>query len=389
MVKQEIAIVSLSIGLFCGACEKGDGVQSLPDANRDTDVGITFSIDAAVAADAPLSVDAAASVDMTLDKLTCQDRPTGGESCDPLPDGVFCRHDSCTGGCENECRCKEGTWSCAVVCRDYFSPIPIDCGTPPLCRDACQAATVLPDGGLAPGDANYTIGYEYQIQFTPADMTTLWGGPKLRVAVSAGPSLDKTWLQDLATRMSIRTWPELEEVSTSNTVDATISSSEVGAVSIVPSGNLADRWYALRLSAPPFWVATPTTHVAPDGSYVARFRIGSEPKIASVTFAGGTSKHRLYLAISEPVTSKQSPAAILQVQYAGAQVTCTDVGFVANQPMQMLSFDCPSLSVFPDQIAIGVGLVSTAGAAFAPQTLAKTDLSLNESCGASCQVGVP
>ena len=385
MTKQGIAISVVFAGVFCGACEKNNGSpQGNGDADRDADVVISFSVDAA------MSFDVSSATDRSIsgETIPCQSRPTSGEACDPLPAGVFCRQGSCTGGCESECRCKEGTWSCAVICRDHFSPIPIDCGSPPLCRDVCQTATVLPDGGLVLTDADYTIGYQYGIQFTPPDQTTLWGEQKLRVAINSGPALDKTWLRDLATRLSVRTWPEMEDVPSTNTVEAGISSSDNGAISIAPISKLADRWYVLRLSAPPFWLAKPATHVAPDGSYVARFLTGSQPKVVSVTFAGGPNKHRLYMGLSESVTANQAPTGIVQIRNGGSPVACTDVGFAANKPMQSLSFDCPSLSVFPDEIIIGVGLVSTTGVALVPVTLAKSDLSLSSSCGESCQVGV-
>jgi hypothetical protein len=40
------------------------------------------------------------------------------------------------------------------------------------------------------------------------------------------------------------------------------------------------------------------TVFVPDGSYVARFRIGSDPQVAAVTFAGGKSKHPSWLPCS-------------------------------------------------------------------------------------------
>jgi hypothetical protein len=419
-MKQGIALLVVFSGFLCGSCGGNRENRKTEDTNRDTGVVNQSPRDAAgvelgATPDADLGIDAAnpypqdaanASADAPPDanpemdaanlsppdvaggRLTCEQHPTGGEACDPLPDGVFCRHESCTGGCLPECRCKQGRWSCEVRCRDYFSPIPIDCGTPPLCRETCQTATVLPDGGLVLADGNFTTGYRYQLRFSPADMTTLWGEQKLRVSIGSGPNLDTAWLQDLAAHLSIRTWPEMEEVASTSTLEPTPSATDIGVISIVPRGKLADRWYAVRLSAAPFWIAAPPNHVAPDGSYVVRFRTGSEPMVATVTFAGGPSKHRLYIALSEPVVAKQSPAGIVQVQDdAGAPAACTDVAFVAGQPMQTLSFDCPSITAFPNQVSIAAGLVSTTGAAMSPVTIAKTDLTLSGSCGEGCQVG--
>jgi hypothetical protein len=355
MTKQAVVALTVLAG-FLGGCSGDKRQEGIPDGN--------------------------------VALLACQDHPTEGASCDPLPEGLFCRSNSCLGGCESECRCREGNWHCSVTCRDYFSPIPIDCGTPPLCRETCQIATVLPDGGLTSIDGNFSSGYQYRMDFTPVDMSTLWGDKELRVSVGTGPPIEKSWLQDLAARISIRTWPEQDEVPAANTVADVSSSTWTGAIMVMPNIKLADRWYALRLSAVPFWIAPPATHVAPDGSYVARFRIGSEPQVAAVTFAGGKSKRRLYISPSEPVTAQQSPAAMVQVQSGGTSVACSDVAFVAGQAMPSLSFDCPSLTTFPDQITIGVGLASTTGVAFAPVTIAKADLILNSLCGTDCQTGV-
>jgi hypothetical protein len=105
-----------------------------------------------------------------------------------------------------------------------------------------------------------------------------------------------------------------------------------------------------------------------------------------VTFAGGASKHRLYIYPSEPVTAQTSPASIVEVRSAGFLVTCSDVGFTAGKAMDSLSFDCPSLTAFPDQITIGAGLSSATGVPLAPTTIAKADLTLG-TCGTDCQTG--
>lgn len=327
------------------------------------------------------------SPDQRTSPVACQDQPTEGEACEPLPAGQFCRPGSCTGGCLNECRCSEGKWRCSVSCRDNFSSVPIDCGKPPLCREICLSATVLPDGGLSfPTDGDYSSQYKYRVYFRPTDMSTLSSDKELGLTVVSGPPLDKSWLQDLAGRVSLRTWPEMEDVpATSSAVD---SPNWAGVVTIKPTSKLADRWYAVRLSAPPFWIETPSAHVAPDGSYVARFSLGSEPKVASVTFAGGASKHRLYIYTSEPVSAQTSPAGIVEVRSAGAVVACSDVGFTAGKAMNSLSFDCPTLTAFPDQISIGAGLSSATGVALAPVTIAKSDLTLSNSCGTDCWSGV-
>jgi hypothetical protein len=317
-------------------------------------------------------------------KVTCDERPIEGESCDPMPAGFFCRHQSCTGGCLPECRCSQGTWRCATSCRDYFSPDPIDCGTPPLCREQCLQVPVLADGGLAYTDG-VTVGYRYAVGFTPIDMTTLWGAQALRVTVGSGPPLDRARLDDLASRITLRTWPELEVVPSTSAVEVGVSDSETARITVTPTAKLSERWYALHLAGLPFW-ATAQSHVAADGAYLARFAVGSDPRVAAVTFAGGPSKRRLYIAPSELLQTSVSPATLVQVRQSGAAVVCTDVGFKANAPLTEIAFDCPTLSQFPDEIAIGSGFVSTTGTALLPVVVKKADLTFT-SCGSECEVG--
>jgi hypothetical protein len=357
MGKQSIAVAMAFLGWF-GACSTKSGSQESPDGN----------------------------LEPTGAPVACQDNPKEGDLCDPLPEGLYCRKNSCVGGCENECRCQQGKWNCAVRCVDSFSPVPVDCGTPPLCREMCQWATVLPDGGLAfPTDGSYSSGIRVPVSFSPPDMSTLWGDKELKVTVPS-QAVERSWMPDLAGRLSICTWPEQETVPATSTVVAS-SSQPVLSVSLVPSSKLTDRWYGLRISALPFWMSPPATHVAPDGTYISRFRTGSEPRITSLRFAGGASKHRLYIATSELVSAQQSPASFVQVQSAGSSVTCSDVDFVAGRATPTLGFDCPMLSVFPDQVIVGAGLLSTTGVALAPVTIAKPDLTLDSSCGADCQTG--
>jgi hypothetical protein len=344
--------------------------------DRSSDVGPDGSNDVvtaeagkdSTAPEVPVDVAAVDSVSVPdgprAGKVTCDEHPVEGESCDPLPAGFFCRHQSCTGGCLPECHCNQGTWRCMTTCRDNLSPNPIDCGTPPLCRDQCLQVPVLADGGLAYTDG-VTIGYHYAISFVPTDMTTLWGDQALRVTVGVGPALDRAWLDELASRITLRTWPELEVVPSTSAVQVGVSDGEAARVTVTPTAKLSERWYALYLAGLPFW-ATAQSHATADGAFVARFAVGSAPRVTAVTFAGGPSKHRLYVAMSESVMASVSPATLVQVLQAGASAACTDVEFTPNTALGQLSFDCPTLSQFPDEVSIGSGFVSTKGVALLP-----------------------
>lgn len=67
-------------------------------------------------------------------KTCAADRlPIAGTEC-TMANGTYCRLKSCSGGCEDECACREGKWACTVSCRDMYG-----CGIAPSCTDMCPA----------------------------------------------------------------------------------------------------------------------------------------------------------------------------------------------------------------------------------------------------------
>ncbi len=261
----------------------------------------------------------------------------------------------------------------------------MECGTPPLCRDQCLEVAILPDGGIGSADGPITIGYRYSLRFTPPDSTTLWGDQPLAVVIDSGPQLDETWLSDLAARTTLRTWPELDLVAADIVPQMVQDASYANGarISVTPRARLEDRWYAMHITALPFWV-TATTSIAPDGPVVSRFRTGSAPQVASVIFAGGATKHRLYITPSESVAANASPAQLIQVRQGGELVTCSDVEFTSGRALTIISLDCPGLSEFPDEISIAAGFASSTGAELLPIVVEKAGLTLT-SCGPSCE----
>jgi hypothetical protein len=84
----------------------------------------------------------------TTGVVACEEGPTTGDRCTSLPAGKVCRlGDSCVGGCAPDCSCKDGFWSCEVVCRDCnLGPNPVPpTTTPPLCEVFCDYKTPQPD----------------------------------------------------------------------------------------------------------------------------------------------------------------------------------------------------------------------------------------------------
>ena len=64
-------------------------------------------------------------------------------------------------------------------------------------------------------------------------------------------------------------------------------------------------------------------------------------------------------------------------------MVCTDSDWSADRATSRLSFDCPSLTEFPDEISVGAGLVSASGAELSAVVVTKASLTL-QSCGPSC-----
>jgi hypothetical protein len=82
--------------------------------------------------------------------VACEQRPTTGQSCTPLPAGKVCRlGDSCVAGCAPDCSCTDGFWRCETVCRDCnLGPNPAPpLSTPPWCEVFCDYHSPRLDAG--------------------------------------------------------------------------------------------------------------------------------------------------------------------------------------------------------------------------------------------------
>ncbi len=152
MFRLVFALLLVSVG--CASSESGSPLTtSRPDAgNDDGTVAIadaTSDIAMPDAADAPdgwsapdskfdsgATADSGSATDSATDTGVATVCPIGvlpldGGAC-ALGINEYCRLSSCSNGCEAECRCKDGHWSCGPgpTCRDKYG-----CGTPPSCRD--------------------------------------------------------------------------------------------------------------------------------------------------------------------------------------------------------------------------------------------------------------
>jgi hypothetical protein len=85
--------------------------------------------------------------------VACEQGPTAGQRCTPLPAGMVCRLGfSCLGGCAPDCSCDNGLWTCEYVCRDCLlgasdGPSPSASGGPQVCSVFCDYGMPKLDAG--------------------------------------------------------------------------------------------------------------------------------------------------------------------------------------------------------------------------------------------------
>jgi hypothetical protein len=147
------------------------------------------------------------------------------------------------------------------------------------------------------------------VQLEPMDMMTAVGESPLHVLVSKLRADDANALDRVAAAVSLRTWPELEEVAaiSSKSVENSGSSEQsgYGHVYLHPTTPLADRWYALVLDAVPSGMDVPafaSMHTTESGQRVARFRVGSQPVVTGVRiYQKEGQKQVAYVDFSERV----------------------------------------------------------------------------------------
>jgi hypothetical protein len=167
------------------------------------------------------------------------------------------------------------------------------------------------------------------VQLEPLDLTTSVGSSPLHILVAnAGDPVGAELLQRIADTVKIKTWPELDDVSAtvSEITDTTGNSGEdeYAHIYLAPSSQLSDRWYALYVEKLPQGVAWPvysSTLTLADGSHVSRFRIGSEPVVASVRVLQGAQKRAVYVDFSERISGDSS---LVGLSYArnGVATSC-------------------------------------------------------------------
>ena len=146
--------------------------------------------------------------------------------------------------------------------------------------------------------------------FEPGDQTTHAEGTPVRIGVrSLSFARGTALLESLRDELRLETWPEREPVPARVAIDARKSDEPTtegeAIVTLTPRAPLPDRWYVVTASSPSVDLA------APPGAPVARiaartlgarFRTGSEPRVAAVRVCGDGAEARVFLDLSEAVS---------------------------------------------------------------------------------------
>lgn len=226
------------------------------------------------------------------------------------------------------------------------------------------------------------------VQLEPADQATDVGRTPPTVTVMSGGKLGPA-LNAIADRVHLLTWPEGAEQAVTKTLTDATEKTPASIVLQPTSGSLADRWYTLKVDPLPAGVSFapygPARRAA-DGSADARFRPGSDPKVAFVELCEKGGSVYGAAVFSERLEIGPAPEQLLT--FAGASCSyqppapapAPEKG--ADTSRNSIAFTCTSL---PSSLDVGLasGPHSKAGKTLPAATfkLKKSEL---EKMGENC-----
>jgi hypothetical protein len=196
-------------------------------------------------------------------------------------------------------------------------------------------------------------------RFDPVDMTTSVGKRPLRVwLANRQRPVGAARLDQLASAVSLRLWPELTVVPTRTRVEDVKPFDDEGrghrpyaSVFVEPIDALADRWYALYIERPPggLALANDTGNAVSDasGAQLARFRPGSEVVLVGVReHVPGADQRFLTFDYSETfdASSAAVPVPVL-VPPAGQSGACTPLPTSPGVRVGARGFACRQLGL--------------------------------------------
>lgn len=172
-----------------------------------------------------------------------------------------------------------------------------------------------------------------QLELQPADLTTSFGETPLTVTVfNHGSPVGKKALDAIAQSVKLKRWPELTDVplQVTNIADASgvQQADQFAHITFASQEPLTDRWYALLVDRLPpgiQWPEFTNLYDLPAGGKATRFRIGSEPVVASVRVYSKGIGDVAYVDFSERVEGDDQ-----LIELSGVGVRCAAGGGAKN-----------------------------------------------------------
>ena len=201
-------------------------------------------------------------------------------------------------------------------------------------------ACTSPGGDLSPNvgdsvqadDADGPVRPPPEVRLSLVDLTTNVGDAPIRASIEDERAIAPAALERLAARLSLRAWPDLEEVP------CTAVTTERGAgppedprasVELRPVSPLEARWYVFRVDGLPadfLWPLYSEARPLADGSLGSRFRPDSYPLLAALTlYSVEGLRTTIQLNFSERVTADVPAAELVEVRNGTAGPAICDV----------------------------------------------------------------
>jgi hypothetical protein len=190
------------------------------------------------------------------------------------------------------------------------------------------AACTTTEGEPSPDIGDSVEGEDHggPVRLSPGDLWTNRGDAPIRARIEDERPIATEALERLAARLSVRTWPEMEEVP------CTVVTSPMGAdppddpypfVELRPVSPLEARWYVFRADGLPAdfsWVVYPGALPLADGTLGARFRPDSFPLLMDLHVCSAEGlRTRIGLDFSERVTADVPAADLVEVRNGSAE----------------------------------------------------------------------
>ena len=227
----------------------------------------------------------------------------------------------------------------------------------------------MPDGG-GPDSGPGLIPPKPTLNFLPPDLWTSVdaGTAGLQVTSDLEKVTDKQKTV-LTSYFSLRSWPDLSEISAATSIDSTMEKGSLADrfdVDIMPSTPLVEGWYFLSLLEVPQGFdlhPSQSLHEASDGSIGTRFRIGSEPLLLGIAVCPKEAeKSRVYFHFSELIKVTKAMDMIITLSQTDGSFQGCDPSSGSPGGDYERYFDCVGLDMTsPLTIIVGEGIQSMTG----------------------------